>query len=202
MAKEQLYEMVVIFDAQGDETDVRREIDIVQSLVEKRSSEFLGAAEWGLRNLAYPIKKRTSGHYVYYLFKATLEVPILLANTLKINEKVLRHMIIRAKSNAPEYLAKIQDKIAQTETAIEAEKTSIPEEKDIIQEKRENEIPEETETTIEEPETITEEEKSAEEITENNNLSVDTDEEVQDENEVSDENETLSDDEKSSSEND
>ena len=133
MAKEQLYEMVVIFDAQGDETDVRREIDIVQSLVEKRSSEFLGAAEWGLRNLAYPIKKRTSGHYVYYLFKATLEVPILLANTLKINEKVLRHMIIRAKSNAPEYLAKIQDKIAQTETAIEAEKTSIPEEKDIIQ---------------------------------------------------------------------
>ena len=83
MAKEQLYEMVVIFDAQGDEADIRREIDLVSSLVEKRSSEFIGKADWGLRNFAYPIKKRTSGQYVYYLFRAGIEVPALLSSALK-----------------------------------------------------------------------------------------------------------------------
>ncbi|MCD6417856.1 30S ribosomal protein S6 [bacterium] len=147
MAKEKLYEMVVIFDAQGDEADIRREIDLVSSLVEKRSSEFIGKADWGLRNFAYPIKKRTSGQYVYYLFRAGIEVPALLSSALKMDEKVLRYLIIRAKSNAKQYLEDIQNK-AQPEAVQE----SVEEDKAIA----ESEKIEETSTAVEEAESATE----------------------------------------------
>ncbi len=119
MARENLYEMVVIFDAQGEEAEIKREFDLVRSLIENRSSEFLGQANWGLRNFAYPIKKRMSGYYVYYLFKAGIEVPAMLSETLKMDEKVLRYLIVRAKSNAREYLNKLQEQ--QAEAAVAAE---------------------------------------------------------------------------------
>ncbi len=104
MARQNLYELVVIFDSQGDEMDIKREFDIVQSLIERRSVEFLGRVDWGLKNFAYPIRKRKSGYYVYYLFKANVEIPAQLSMALKMDEKVLRHLIIRAKSSAKTYL--------------------------------------------------------------------------------------------------
>lgn len=110
MARQNLYELVVIFDGQGDETDIKREFDIIQSLIERKSVEFLGRLDWGLKNFAYPIRKRKSGYYVYYLFKANVDIPAQLSMALKMDEKVLRHLIIKAKSSAKTYLqsAKIE----------------------------------------------------------------------------------------------
>jgi len=117
MAKEQLYELFVIFDSQSDEAEIRREFDVVQSLIEKRSAQFFGRAEWGLRNFTYPIKKRTSGHYVYYLFKAGADAPALISTALKMDEKVLRYMVVRAKPNSQDFLTNMQSKKAAWEAA-------------------------------------------------------------------------------------
>ena len=118
MAKENLYELVVIFDSQGEEEQIKREFDIVQSLIEKRCSKFVGRAEWGLQKFVYPIKKRTEGYYVYYLFGADADVPGALSSALKMDEKILRHLIVKAKSTAQDYLEMAQQRIAARDESV------------------------------------------------------------------------------------
>ena len=51
---------------------------------------------WGPKKLAYPIAKFNEGHYVLVNFNAGVEVPKELDRNLKINENVIRHMIVVA----------------------------------------------------------------------------------------------------------
>lgn len=49
---------------------------------------------WGNRRLAYEIQKLNDGFYVLITFKATVDVPKELDRNLKINENVIRHIIV------------------------------------------------------------------------------------------------------------
>ena len=51
---------------------------------------------WGNKKLAYPIAKFTEGFYVLVNFKASADLPKELDRNLKINENVIRHMIVCA----------------------------------------------------------------------------------------------------------
>ena len=51
---------------------------------------------WGNKKLAYQIAKSTEGFYVLVNFKSGVEVPKELDRNLKINENVIRHMIVVA----------------------------------------------------------------------------------------------------------
>ncbi|MBQ3564578.1 MAG: 30S ribosomal protein S6, partial [Alphaproteobacteria bacterium] len=49
----------------------------------------------GLRNLAYPIKKNHKGHYYIIQMKASGEVVAELNRMMKINEDIIRHLIVK-----------------------------------------------------------------------------------------------------------
>ena len=51
---------------------------------------------WGNRKLAYQIAKFSEGFYVLVNFKASADLPKELDRNLKINENVIRHMIVCA----------------------------------------------------------------------------------------------------------
>lgn len=109
MPKTELYEAMVIFDATGDESETRREFDVVQSLIERHSAKFVGRKEWGHKELVYPIKKKKSGWYIYYLFEAESGVPSKLTHALAMDERILRHIIVRAKpAYAQQFLSKTE----------------------------------------------------------------------------------------------
>ncbi|EQF99336.1 ribosomal protein S6 [Clostridioides difficile 6041] len=50
----------------------------------------------GEKKLAYPIAKFTEGFYVLVNFKSAVDVPKEIDRNLKINENVIRHMIVVA----------------------------------------------------------------------------------------------------------
>src|SRR5687768_9963927 len=52
---------------------------------------------WGLRTLAYPIRKNTKGHYVFFRMKAPAEALNELDRHVKLNENVLRHLTVKVK---------------------------------------------------------------------------------------------------------
>jgi small subunit ribosomal protein S6 len=127
MASEQLYELVVIFDGKGEESEIMREFDIVQSLVERKSVELLGRVDWGLRNFMFPIKKKTSGYYVYYLFKGLGDSTGQISNALKMDEKILRHMIVRCNANACDQMEVMKRKMEQGHSPSNAFNSQLPE---------------------------------------------------------------------------
>ena len=51
--------------------------------------------EWGKRKLAYPINYIGEGYYVLVNFKANTALPAEFERRLKINDNVMRFMVIR-----------------------------------------------------------------------------------------------------------
>ena len=73
-----------------------------QALVERFSGLITGSGgavdsidDWGKKQLAYEINDMTEGHYIFMQFSCEAEFPTELERNLKINEDIMRYMIIR-----------------------------------------------------------------------------------------------------------
>ena len=49
---------------------------------------------WGLRNLAYRIRKNRKGHYVMFNYEASHEVVAEMERTMRLSEDILRYMTV------------------------------------------------------------------------------------------------------------
>ena len=49
---------------------------------------------WGEKKLAYPIKKNQNGFYYFFQFNAPSSKVASLDNFLKLNENIIRHLIV------------------------------------------------------------------------------------------------------------
>ena len=50
---------------------------------------------WGARELAYPIKRQVKGFYVHFEFETEPQVAKSIDKTLKVEEDILRYLLIR-----------------------------------------------------------------------------------------------------------
>ncbi|MFQ5511278.1 MAG: 30S ribosomal protein S6 [Candidatus Krumholzibacteriia bacterium] len=94
------YECAVIY-APGLGTEVlegsaRKYTDIITS----QGGAFKGLDDWGKRGLAYEIKYHKEGFYHFYKFEGSGKVIDELNRQLRIDENVLRHMIVRDEEKA------------------------------------------------------------------------------------------------------
>ena len=51
--------------------------------------------DWGKRKLSYEIEDMTEGHYILMHFSANPELPYELERNMKINENIMRYLVIR-----------------------------------------------------------------------------------------------------------
>jgi small subunit ribosomal protein S6 len=88
------YETALIFDAQLEETEFENELQKVISLIESNSGKIVKTDRWGVRKLAYPIKKHPQGYYTFVYYEAPPDIPRMIETNLRINENCLRFMTI------------------------------------------------------------------------------------------------------------
>ena len=89
--KERSYELTVIFPLTLKEKEkVREELKKEQEKVAKIEKE----TDWGEKKLAYPIKKNERGHFYFYELKTSPEKIKTLEGWLKLNENILRYLIV------------------------------------------------------------------------------------------------------------
>jgi small subunit ribosomal protein S6 len=80
--------------------------DLTTSQVETLAEEFqtvlteagvtsIKKESWGLRTLAYLIKKNRKGHYIMFLFEAANEALFEFERKLRIHEDILRYLTIK-----------------------------------------------------------------------------------------------------------
>ena len=67
----------------------------LQTIVEGEGGKIEKQEYWGLRGLAYRIKKNRKGHYVLLNINAPAGAVIELERQLKINEDVLRYITVK-----------------------------------------------------------------------------------------------------------
>ncbi|CEI74305.1 MULTISPECIES: 30S ribosomal protein S6 [Romboutsia] len=89
------YELVFVVKPNADEETREAVLNKVKEVI-STDGEVANVDVWGTRKLAYPIAKFNEGHYVLVNFSAGVELPKELDRNLKINENVIRHMIVAA----------------------------------------------------------------------------------------------------------
>lgn len=88
------YEAVFIFTLRNGEESVPAMVEKFKTLIEK-NAEIGEVDEWGKRRLAYLIEDEAEGYYVLYNFVSGPEFPMELERISKIDENVLRSMVVR-----------------------------------------------------------------------------------------------------------
>ena len=90
------YETLFILHPEIPEAQVRETLDRVRRLIEGMEGQVNEIQDWGIRELAYPIRKQPRGTYVLAQYSARPEVVKELERTLKLADEVLRFISVRA----------------------------------------------------------------------------------------------------------
>jgi small subunit ribosomal protein S6 len=90
-----IYELVVLFNLEAEEEKIDALMKRIHDLIEKNSGELLKSENWGKKRLAYTINNLREAIYFYEEFKLPASVVAEVDRILKINEIVVRHMIVK-----------------------------------------------------------------------------------------------------------
>ena len=88
------YEAVIITTTKISEEELEAFKTEMNELISS-NGEVIGVDDWNTRKLAYEIKHEREGHYFLYNFTAKPEFISEFERVLRINDKVLKHMVIK-----------------------------------------------------------------------------------------------------------
>jgi small subunit ribosomal protein S6 len=103
MSIRRLYESTFIINAALEDPDVEAVIRRVTDYIENHGGQFVEMSKWGRRRLAYPIKKKYNGYYVYMAFESASEVLPLVERFFILEENVLRHLTLELSEKLREH---------------------------------------------------------------------------------------------------
>ncbi|MEZ4859992.1 MAG: 30S ribosomal protein S6 [Caldilineaceae bacterium] len=89
------YELVYIVQPGLDDEALNTFNGRFTQTVVNNGGEIVSTEPWGRRTLAYPIKKHFEGHYVLQRFHMPTSGAAELDRFLRLNEDVIRYMLIR-----------------------------------------------------------------------------------------------------------
>ncbi|MCS7176749.1 MAG: 30S ribosomal protein S6 [Candidatus Kapabacteria bacterium] len=98
-----LYETTAIINAALEDADIRATIDRFKEYIESHGGEIQLFYELGKRRLAYPIKKRNTGYYVYAAYEAHPTALPLLERLFLLEENFLRHLTLQIDPEVLQY---------------------------------------------------------------------------------------------------
>ncbi len=84
---------MLIITPDHEESQTETLIENVKGIIEQNGN-IVHIDNWGKRRLSYPIRKRTEGYYVIYVFECETSFVAQLNQALRVNEAILRHMIV------------------------------------------------------------------------------------------------------------
>ncbi len=120
-----LYESTFVTRQDISRADVNKLIDIFTDLVKQHGGKIVKNEYWGLRNLAYRIKKNRKGHYVMLALDASHEAVKELERNMGLHEDVIRHLTVRVDAIEEGPSAMLQkggrdEEVAEMDSVLEA----------------------------------------------------------------------------------
>lgn len=87
------YEAMYIISPTVDEEQVKALVEKFNELISEHG-EIEKVEEWGRKKLAYEVQDQKEGYYVLLYFSANPEFPTELERNFKINENILKYLIL------------------------------------------------------------------------------------------------------------
>lgn len=100
------YELVMILTPVLSEEEVKKTVDRYKDFVTENGAEMIHEEAWGLKQLAYPIQKKTTGIYYLLEYKAPGDVNGKLDILFGRDDNVIRFLTTRLDKYGIEYAEK------------------------------------------------------------------------------------------------
>lgn len=92
------YETMFVVKPTLTQEEINQKIDFYKAAILNHNGEISATLDMGMRNLAYEIKKNKRGYYFVIYFKADPSLVLELERLYRINEDVLRFIVIKYQS--------------------------------------------------------------------------------------------------------
>ena len=100
------YETVFILTPVLSDQQMKETVEKFKDLLTAQGAEIINEENWGLKKLAYPIEKKSTGFYELVEFKAAPETIKKLEVAYRRDERVLRFLTVKMEKYAAEYAEK------------------------------------------------------------------------------------------------
>jgi small subunit ribosomal protein S6 len=109
---------IVAPETDGEKIDKLNEA--VGKLIEKEGGEVVRMDNIGIRNLAYPIQKKTEGHYVLFEVDGSGQEIAELERRMRVNDLIMRYITVRVDEDR-----KKADKVREKRDARNAKRAAF-----------------------------------------------------------------------------
>ena len=100
------YETVFILTPVLSDVQMKEAVEKFKGILAAEGAEIINEENWGMKKLAYPIEKKSTGFYQLLEFKAEPTVIDKLELNFRRDERVIRYITVKLDKYAAEYAAK------------------------------------------------------------------------------------------------
>ena len=100
------YETVFILTPVLSDVQMKEAVEKFKGILAAEGADIINEENWGMKKLAYPIEKKSTGFYQLLEFKAEPTVIDKLELNFRRDERVIRYITVKLDKYAAEYAAK------------------------------------------------------------------------------------------------
>ena len=105
-----LYEHVFIARQDISAQQVEGLVDLAQAVLEENGGKITKNEYWGLKSLAYRVKKNRKGHYTLLNIEADHAAVAELERRISLNDDIIRHMTLRVEEHEADESVQMRNK--------------------------------------------------------------------------------------------
>ena len=109
------YETVFIMTPVLSDQQMKETVAKFKGILTDAGAEIINEEEWGLKTMAYPIQKKSTGFYELIEFKAEPTVIAKLEVAFRRDERIIRYLTVKNEKYAAEYAEKRRNKFNKKE---------------------------------------------------------------------------------------
>lgn len=121
------YETVFILTPVLSDEQMKEAVQKFREFLESNGATVINEEMWGMRKLAYPIQKKSTGFYCLFEFEGEPTIVKQLETAFRRDERVIRFLVFRLDKYAAEYAEKrraLRSKKANEKPAVEIEEVA------------------------------------------------------------------------------
>ena len=91
------YEIMFVVRPDMEEAEIRKTAESMKKVLTDSKAKILEEKSMGQRELAYEVKKFSTGYYYLFVVEATTKAEEEFKRVARINENLLRHIVIKVE---------------------------------------------------------------------------------------------------------
>jgi small subunit ribosomal protein S6 len=96
----QNYELTIVLPGKVTPAKKKDVIARVEKIVKSVSGKITASDDWGVKDLAYTIKKNVAGAYIYFDLELPASTVAGVSEKVKLEDDIIRHLLVRKEKHS------------------------------------------------------------------------------------------------------